>query len=88
MNDEKWRADAVCKGADPDLFHPTESGRGTRQDNPYTEQIAQAMAMCDRCPVRAQCLGYALKHRIKMGVWGGKTASQRDQLLRRQPTNA
>jgi WhiB family transcriptional regulator, redox-sensing transcriptional regulator len=40
-----WRAAGACLRADPDLFFPISSvGRGLGQ-------IAQAKAICARCPV-------------------------------------
>lgn len=36
-----------------------------------------AIALCDQCPVRVQCLDYALKNRINDGIWGGTTGLDR-----------
>lgn len=38
--------------------------------------------MCRRCPVRAQCAGYALSTKEPYGVWGGFTEHERLRLLR------
>lgn len=67
-----WRDRAAC--ADPataerlgitptellDLFFP---GRGESND--------LAVAICRTCPVRTDCLEYALANHIEHGVWGG-----------------
>lgn len=59
MSDE-WRDLAACKDMPPDVFFP-EKG----------QPAARAKAVCARCPVRSECLEYALNHEMKHGVWGG-----------------
>jgi hypothetical protein len=39
---------------------------------------------CDHCPVKEQCLDWALEKRISHGVWGGTTPKQRRRLLVRK----
>lgn len=41
---------------------------------------ATALGLCGRCPIRQQCLDYALDHE-PLNIWGGKTAYQRRELL-------
>jgi WhiB family redox-sensing transcriptional regulator len=64
--DLSWMAQASCIGADPDLFFP-DRGDSTRE----------AKAVCRGCPVRQECLDYALTTQQKFGVWGG--ASERER---------
>lgn len=73
-----WRIRAVCRDEDPELFHPlTES-------SVYAAQIAEAKAVCTRCPVVAQCLAEALrKPSVTLGIWGGTTKAERDEIVRR-----
>ena len=71
-----WRHDAACIGADLDLFFPVGVA------GPAQWQIAQARAICARCPVRAQCLEYALSAGEDHGIWGGLTPQQRRELRR------
>lgn len=40
-----------------------------------------AIAICNRCPERDDCLTHALKNKIKYGVWGGLTEEQRRKIL-------
>ena len=42
------------------------------------ERFETAKAVCVRCPVRAQCLDYAVALGIRHGVWGGTTPEERD----------
>lgn len=64
-----WMAAAACIDHDPELFFP-EQGGTTRP----------AKAICDLCPVKAECLDYALRWRIKFGVWGGATTFERSKM--------
>lgn len=41
-----------------------------------------AVAVCDSCPVEAECLRWALATRQSFGVMGGKTPTERDRMLR------
>ena len=38
--------------------------------------VTQAKAICARCPVRRQCLVFALNTRQNHGVWGGMTEEE------------
>lgn len=40
--------------------------------------------MCAACPVRAECLAYALGRPDKHGIWGGMTEDERDAERRRR----
>ena len=66
-----WRSAAACRSADPELFFPiTAFGQAL-------EQVAQAKAICARCPVRRECLAFALRTRQPHGIWGGMTEEER-----------
>ena len=40
--------------------------------------------MCARCPVRTECLEYALGNQEKFGIWGGLSERERRQLRRQR----
>ncbi|MGD0748145.1 MAG: WhiB family transcriptional regulator [Acidimicrobiales bacterium] len=67
-----WQRWAACRGADPELFFPTQG-----------EPTAPAKAVCGTCLVRLDCLEYALGIREKTGIWGGKSERER-RLIRRE----
>ncbi|MFE1272143.1 WhiB family transcriptional regulator [Streptomyces sp. NPDC058758] len=69
-----WMSAGLCRAADADDL--------------FVEGAAQnrAKALCGGCPVRAECLAYALDGRIEHGVWGGMTERERRALLKRRPT--
>jgi WhiB family redox-sensing transcriptional regulator len=65
-----WMASGACHGIDPDLFFPISvTGRAV-------PQIDSAKAICGRCPVRQNCLSYALLT-MPDGIWGGTTREER-----------
>ncbi len=39
--------------------------------------VARAKAVCAGCPVRAECLEFALANDERWGVWGGTSERQR-----------
>jgi WhiB family redox-sensing transcriptional regulator len=72
-----WRADAACRGADPDLFFPEGSTSSART------QAKTAKLICRSCPVSAICLSWALGDGQQAGIWGGLTEDERRTLHRR-----
>jgi WhiB family redox-sensing transcriptional regulator len=73
-----WRDDAACAQTDPDLFFPTGDNMTARA------QAQQAKGICAGCPVRRECLAWALETRQDQGVWGGMTEAERYAIHRRR----
>jgi WhiB family redox-sensing transcriptional regulator len=71
-DDVAWQADAPCTTADFDFIPDTE----TQQDAATAEE-----RWCRTCPVRTQCLAWAMLHGAE-GYWGGTSTYQRAQLRR------
>lgn len=67
----RWMADAACRDSDPRLFWPKPG-----------ESHREALAVCADCPVRQQCLDYAVSNGEHDGIWGGTSARQRRQIRR------
>jgi WhiB family transcriptional regulator, redox-sensing transcriptional regulator len=72
-----WLPLAACKTAEPDLFFPISSPAATGGSD-----AARALAICGSCPVRAECLEYAMATSQVHGIWGGTTEEQRLALRR------
>ncbi|MFF7046988.1 WhiB family transcriptional regulator [Streptomyces griseorubiginosus] len=72
----EWLRRAACVGEDPELFFPV----GTL--GPAVRDITAAKQVCARCPVRPECLEWALSTGQTSGVWGGTCEQERDALLR------
>jgi WhiB family redox-sensing transcriptional regulator len=74
-----WRDHAKCKGMDTDEFFPPSGTQASRQ-------YEVLKLMCNRCPVREQCLKEALFIEEKTGCFpqgfvGGLTPAERRALL-------
>lgn len=73
-DDERpWVGYAACRDADPGLFFAGTEGGDTRT----------AQRICAGCPVRDECLDWALAAGMPYGVWGGTTEQERRRLARR-----
>jgi WhiB family transcriptional regulator, redox-sensing transcriptional regulator len=46
--------------------------------------VEVAKRVCASCPVRSQCLEYALANRVMNGVWGGASERERRRMARRR----
>src|SRR5579863_2454512 len=59
---------AACAGMDTTLFFPK---------HPWPDAYGYAIKVCEGCPVRVQCLDYALTCDMRFGMWGGMTQAER-----------
>lgn len=66
-----WMLDGLCRDRDPSFFFPSD-GVG----------VERARKLCADCPVKLECLEYALSYRIEHGVWGGASERERRRILR------
>lgn len=73
----EWRREAACKDIDPNLFFPIGV------TGPAVSQIETAKSICSGCPVKTQCLDFAITTNQEFGVWGGTTEDERRVLRRR-----
>lgn len=73
--DLSWQDRALCAEADPELFFP---------GNGHADHAEDAKQVCRACPVKAECLDYALATGQEYGVWGG-TSEQERRRMKRQP---
>lgn len=64
-----WMDAGLCAQVDPEIFFP-EKGGSTREPK----------QVCAQCPVRVECLDYALTHDERFGVWGGLSERERRPL--------
>lgn len=72
FDERPWAAYAACRTADPDLFFPGSD-----------DAADEAVRICRGCPVIEECREWALDMRVRYGVWGGLTETDRRRLLRR-----
>ena len=73
MNDLAWMAEGACVGRrDLDFFVQSD-------DENFAPMRRACLSVCSDCPVKDTCLAWALENE-KYGIWGGKTASQREAM--------
>lgn len=75
---QPWQELAACVGEFGAWFypplHPEKKMARLRRE-------ARAVAVCQGCPVRDDCLAYAVEQRERYGIWGGLTGLERRSLL-------
>lgn len=69
-----WWLRAACRGMDTSIFYPEKDRKAND---------AHAKRICQACPVKDQCLKYALETGEKHGTWGGMTTTERNNYRRR-----
>ncbi len=63
---ETWMKQAACTdpSIDPDWFFPEVT-------NEKSLEQKLALVICENCPVKIECLAYAMKNWPVYGIWGG-----------------
>ena len=74
---ETWHLKAACRGPASVYFFPP-SAPERREERDARE--AKAKGICVACPVKAECLDFALRVREPHGIWGGLTEGERREL--------
>ena len=64
--------EALCAQTDPEAFFPGPDS--------YWTTPRYAKEICGRCPVKLDCLAWALENNEREGVWGGTTPKERQRL--------
>lgn len=72
LTDQDWRSGALCAQNNPDLWFAVGA-----LEHKYAKKI------CRECPVRRECLAYAMEAPIDHGIWGGLTERERRRYRRR-----
>lgn len=76
MRSTEWMSDAACSDVDVEIMFPDRRG-----------DASPAKLVCGRCPVRVQCLEFALSFpdfEDSVGVYGGLTARERRRVRGRR----
>jgi WhiB family transcriptional regulator, redox-sensing transcriptional regulator len=79
--DRSWQPVALCRGNHSHLFFPPSTSE--RKEERERREV-RAKAVCAVCPVKSQCLDYAMAIREPYGIWGGLTEAERRQILARE----
>ena len=74
-----WMLAASCRESDSELWFASMTG-GKSAD------ARAAIRICSMCPVRVQCLLYAIslakRYELGAGIWAGQTAAAINRLVR------
>lgn len=73
----EWQLSGACRGSDTVLFFHPDGERGLAR----SRRQAAAKAICQTCPVLAECRRHALSVHEPYGVWGGMSEEERSRLL-------
>src|ERR1700691_3896228 len=79
-----WQDAAACRGEDLMLFFGPDGERQPERDI----RERKAKAVCASCPVRLECLNYAVARPEKYGTWGGLNEDERSAERRRRMRRA
>lgn len=71
----EWRKQAACANSDTSKFFPSKGKEAKTQ-----HVISAARLVCARCPVRSECLEFAVKNTVMYGIWGGLTREERKKV--------
>jgi len=84
LSNTEWMNQGYCrdrdKAPDPSVFHIRFADFEVKSD--YYEARTTAKRVCAECPVKLECLEYAVTNGIKDGVWGGLDEKERKELSR------
>ena len=75
MTADGWPSRAACRGMDTGLWFPIST---VAPPDPLV------VATCAGCPVRIECLDYAISRPEKSGTWGGMNEDERAAERRRR----
>jgi len=64
-----------CRHVAPETMFPSD-----------TAGVTRARQVCADCPVKQQCLEFALTNRLAQGVWGATSERERRRLIRQRHT--
>jgi hypothetical protein len=68
-----WQARSACRDADPETFFPASEDYTSPAN---ARALVAAGAICGRCPVRQECLTYAVESGQSFGIWAGHSPTE------------
>ncbi len=87
--DLSWQKLGACYGMyyhiDEDIWFPPENPGGPKEGKGVAgekERVRRAIKICQDCPVRQECLEYAIAGEC-VGVWGGMDTNERRAYARK-----
>ena len=71
-----WKLLGACRDRDTDLWFPEQNS------NYRDRRVKTALDICAACPVRAECMDFAIRTN-QVGIWGGTTERERKRIKNR-----
>lgn len=71
---EPWRSQAACIDMDGAIFYPDAP-------SPKAAYMEAIRRVCFACPVRRECLTWAMRHE-RYGIWAGLSEAERQSVIR------
>lgn len=83
-----WKDHAACRDSGVDFFPLMKNGgpRTAEESAEYEAKVSAALALCDICPVRAECGEFARNEHD--GIWAGVLHEPRHQKNNRRKAAA
>lgn len=66
-----------CVGVGSIMFFPRASKKSKAD---FVSKNLEALKLCWWCPVRKDCLTFAIENGEEHGIWGGLSADERDEM--------
>lgn len=88
--DSDWRQDASCADGryDPNTwFADPAEAKDRAAAQLAREHMCTARDVCRMCPVRSECLDYAMYRPFLQGIWGGLSDEERNTLRKVRSRN-
>lgn len=67
-----WTSEAACANIPTNVFFDADI---------IKENERQIKRICNNCPVRLECEDYAISNGLDYGIYGGKTAAERQRII-------
>lgn len=77
-----WQEQGACWGSHSPIFFVDVKGV------PGQRTAAKAKAICAACPVRVECLDFAITEGMHWGIWGGLAPRERRAVKMKRRTAA
>lgn len=78
-----WRRHAKCAGQDTEKYYPPRSRELYKPIADSSKGICKGRLDGHECPVRMQCLTYAISTDEPHGIWGGLSHRERNALVKK-----
>jgi WhiB family redox-sensing transcriptional regulator len=76
--EQGWETRAACQNTGGASFYPTPHETSPQR----AQREKDAKRICADCPVRVECLDYAINTQQPLGIWGGLYEAERLTLVR------